>query len=422
MSRGLTWLGGPRVATVLVAVLVALGLVPTLSRGADWLGSWKMALGAGLFGLTLIGPAASGIACAVYARFAGSGAERLVAIGPRPWWPWLRPALATWSLAAAALLAITLATTTASWLAGSVAYPETAWVVVPALCVLAAQVAVGVLLGATGRRRWLAPVAAVATFGLGVLGAVGVIADIFRVGAITGSYAGETFDASTYALQAGAALGAAAGLLLLSNRTAVGGAPLPRAVVLACVLGGAGCYVAMGQGLHEFTRPVADPQLVCRGTTVRVCLARETTRPLDDLAARMERQAAALTDLGLDLPPRFVQPEAARDPDPAHGVLSLLDEELADTVSDESAARSLATPADCAAYSADIPPPEASFDARRLLARWLLMRAGLLEPDLDDVDGAWLGAGLDEQRSWVVSTYDRLRRCDLEALRLPAGV
>jgi hypothetical protein len=320
------------------------------------------------------------------------------------------------------MLAIVLATTTASGLAGSAAYPETTWVVVPALCVLAAQVAVGVLLGAVGRRRWLAPLAVAATFGLGVLGSVGVIPDIFRVGGITGSYAGETFDASTYAWQAGAALGVAAVLLLLSNRSVVGSSRVARVVLAVIVLCGAGCYVALGQGIHEFTRPLAHPDLVCRGDAVRVCLARETTRPLDDLVARMERQAVALTDLGLDLPRRFVQPEAARDADPRDGALSLLDEELDATVSDESAARSLATPAACAAYRADVPPPEASFDARRLLARWLLVRAGLLAPGADDVDAAWLTSGLDAQRGWVTATYDRLLRCDLEALRLPDGV
>ncbi|WP_134741117.1 hypothetical protein [Nocardioides sp. 503] len=423
MTRGLTWLGDRRTVVLTLLGLVAVGLVPVLSDGTDWLGSWKLALDRGTFSLTLIGPVAAGVACTAYVRLATSGVEPLVQTARRPWWPWLRPALATWGLGAAAMLTTTLGTTVAAQAAGSVPYPRTLWVLLPALCVLAAQVAVGALLGGAGRRRWLAPVAAAATFGLGVLGAVGVVPEVFRAGGLTGSYAGETFDVTTHALQAGAALGVAAALLTLSNRAAVWRSWTTRAVVLGLVLGGGACYVAFGHGTHESTRPLAEPALVCRGHAPRVCLARETTRPLDDLVRRMQRQAVALTDLDIALPVRFVQPRPGTDPAPGDGGLQLyVEEELAGEVSDETAARSLATPAECPAYRGDAPPPEASFDARRLLARWLLVRAGLLEPGADDQDRAWLASGTDEQRPWVVATYDRLRTCRLGELRLPAGV
>jgi hypothetical protein len=418
----LTWLGDRRTVMLELLALVAVGLVPVLSRGTDWLGSWKMALDAGTFSLTLIGPVAAGMACATYVRLVTSGVEPLVATGPRPWCPWLRPALSIWGLAALAMLAITLGVTTAARLAGAVPYYDTCWVVVPALCVLSAQVSVGVLLGAVGRRVWLAPVAAAATFSLGVLGAVGVMPEIFRTGGLGVSYAGETFDGATLGLQTGAALGIAAGLVLLSNRRVLARSATSRVVGALAVVLGAGCYVALGNGIHDRYRPLADPELVCRGDAVSVCMARETTRPLDDLVDRMERQAVALRELGLELPARYVQPQAVRDPAPTDGSLYLLDQELNATVSDDLVALSLATPAQCPAYSADTAPPEASFGARRLLARWLLVRAGLLEPEDDDADRAWLESGLDDQRPWVRATYEQLRSCDLDALRLPAGV
>lgn len=421
MTAHLTWLGGRGAVALEVLGLVAVGLVAVLSRGTPWLGSWKMALDAGAFSLTLVGPVAAGIACAVYVRLAGSGVEALVRTGPRPWWPWLRPALAIWTLAAGVMLAITLALTTAARVAGAAPFYGTLWVLLTALCVLAAQVAVGVLLGGAGRRTWLAPVAAAATFSLGVLGAVGVMPEVFRVGGLGVTYAGETFDPATLGLQAGAALGIAAGVLLASNRQVVGHSPTSRGVVALLLLVGAGCYVVLGNGTHDPYRAVADPELVCRGETPKVCMARETTRPLDDLAARMERQATALTDLGLDLPDRWVQPQPGQDRRETDGSL-YLDDELAASVSDTSVATSLATPADCAAYSADVAPPEASFDARHLLSRWLLVRAGLLEPRSDDADRAWLESGLETQRRWVTTTYEQLRSCDLGALRLPAGV
>ena len=403
--------------------LVLVGSVPTLSRGTDWLGSWKMALNAGLFSLTLVGPASAGIACAVYTRFATSGTEHLVLTGSRPWRAWLRPAAATWSLGAAAVLAITLATTSAAQAAGSANYPETFWVALPALCVLAAQVAVGVVIGAVGRRRWLAPLAATVTFGLGVLGAVGAIPDIFRAYVVTGTYAGESYVVSTHVLQAGAALGVVAALLALSHRAVLRDSSwVPRVLVGALVVAGGACYFTLGHGHHASTRLSADPPLVCHGAAVRVCLAEETTRPLDDLVRRMERQAVALHDLGLTLPARYVDDLAGTRDERDGGVPLLVDETLADTVSDETAARVLSTPARCAAYSADVPPPEASFAARRLLARWLLVRAGRWEPDPDDSDRAWLESDLDEQRQWVTTTYERLRACDLQSLRLPSGV
>jgi hypothetical protein len=423
VTRGLAWLGDRRTVALTLVGLVAVGLVPVLSHGTDWLGSWKLALDRGTFSLTLIGPVSAGVACTAYARLATSGVEPLVQTARHPWWPWLRPALATWCLGATAMLATTLGVTLAAQAAGSLPYPRTLWVLVPALCVLAAQVAVGALLGGLGRRGWLAPVAAAATFGLGVLGAVGVVPEIFRTGGLTGSYAGETFDVTTHVLQSGAALGITAALLTLSNRAAVWRSWATRAVIGVLVLGGGACYVALGQGTHETTRPLAEPELVCQGRAPRVCLSRETTRPLDDLVRRMERQAVALTDLGLELPPRFVQAQPGTDPGRGDGGLQLfVEDELAAEVSDETAARSLATPADCAAYRGDVPPPESSFDARRLLARWLLVRAGLLDPGADDQDRDWLASGTDEQRSWVVATYDRLRACRLGELRLPAGV
>lgn len=422
MTGHLTWLGSRRAVALQLVGLVAIGLVPLLSRGAPWLGSWKMALDAGLFSLTLIGPVSAGIACVTYARLATSGIEPLLRTAPRPWWPWLRPALATWSLGAVAMLALTAAATTGARLAGALPSYDTLWVVVPALAVLAAQVAVGVAVGGLGRRTWSAPIAAAATFALGVLGSTGVMPEIFRAGGLGVSYAGETFDASTLGLEATAALGAAAGLVLLSHPQLVAGSAVSRTLTSLLVLLGATCYVALGNGTHERYRAAPEQELVCRGATVRVCMARETTRPLDDLLARMERQAVALLDLGLELPRRYVQPLPATPPTEADGGLYLLDEELRATVSEEVAAVSLATPARCAAYSADTPPPEASFDARRLLARWLLVRAGLLEPGDDDRDRAWLQSGLEDQRSWVTTTYERLRTCDLDSLRLPDGV
>ena len=56
MGAGTEWLGAARVRFWLVCALVAAGLVPVLSRGAEWLGSWKMALDWGTSSVILLGP------------------------------------------------------------------------------------------------------------------------------------------------------------------------------------------------------------------------------------------------------------------------------------------------------------------------------------------------------------------------------
>lgn len=402
-----------------LVVLIAAGLVPVLSRGADWVGSWKMALDWGTFSLTLLGPAASGMACAAYVRLTTSGVDRIVLTGPRPSSTWLRPALAVWCLGAAATVLICLGVTAAATVAGARAYPMSYWVIAPTLCVLAAQVAVGVALGGIGRRRWLVPVAAATTFGLGILTAIGVISIVFRTGG-SGDMAGETFDRATLVLQGGAALGLAAALVAVSNTEVLLVSRLARWSLPALAAAGLVAYLSLGSDSDDRYVATSDVSYVCQGEGPEVCLAEETTRPLDDLAARVDRQAHVLRQVGVRLPLRFVQLTPAQDADASEGVVSLLGEEaLSASVTDETAARVLTTPRLCPQYIADVGPPPALFAARALLERWLLVRSHVEQLDDDVPPAAWLRLDLDQQAPWVRETYDQLRRCDINHVRLP---
>lgn len=416
------WLGPPRVRVAAVIALVAIGLVPALTRGDSLLGSWKVALDCGTFGITTLGPVAAGIACTVYVRIRRAGMPELLGQAARPWVGWCAPALGVWLLASLAVVLICLITTTAAWAAGANAFPELSWVILPALVVLGAEVAVGALIGSLAQRYWAAPWAAVAAFTLYILSSVGVIPAVFRTGGVTGSMAAETFRVQPLALQALAALGLAAAALALSQwdlfrASHLGNQVLTTATAIAAAV------ALLGLNGDDDERYVFVEEVVyeCREGTPTVCMTEETTRPLDDLAAKMRRLAEPLVAAGIELPDRFVQ-EAGPTSGGHDGSLRLLDEDLSDRVSSLSAARSLAQPADCSAYSSDDPRdlPETWFYVDDVLVRWLLVQDGQEAPPPGEHPlAAWWEAPRRVQLRWVRSTYDALRECRLFDLRLP---
>ncbi len=415
------WLGPARVRSALLAVLVAAGLVPVLSRQASWLGSWKMALDWGTFSITTLGPVAAGIACSVYVRIRRSQVSELLCQAARPWVGWLAPAVGVWASASAAVLVVCAFTTVAASSAGATAFPAVLWVVPPALAVLGAQVGVGALLGSLIGHYWAAPWAAVVTFTLFILTSVSVIPAVFRTGGVSGSLAGETFHPRTFVLQGVAALGFAAGAMALSSWDLFRMSSFAGRVVTLLAVGGAAVALHQLGGDHERYQLEADVDLECRGAHPAVCMAEETTRPLDDVAAKMQRLAQQLDAAGVRLPDRFVQ--RVGTPRPDDGALSLIgDEELAGAVSWSSAAASLAAPADCSAYYSDSPDafPERLFAIRDLLERWILVRDGQEPaPSGDHSPADWWSLPPEQQWPWVRATYDALRDCRLFDLRLP---
>ncbi|RHW25812.1 hypothetical protein D0Z08_17370 [Nocardioides immobilis] len=415
------WLGTARVRLLTAAALFTAGLPPVLDRDLSWLGSWKKALDQGTFSITTLGPVAAGIACVVYVRLRRSGVPDLLSQARRPWLGWLAPALGVWALASAAVLLICALTTTAAWAAGAHTYPELFWVVPPALAVLGAEVSIGAMMGSRIGHYWAAPWAAVSVFTLFILSSVGVVPGVFRTGGTSGSLSAETFAIHPIAAQAVAALGLGVAVMALSHwdlfRTS---STVHRGMCAVLVAAAIPALFRLHSDSDE--RYVSSSvEYECRDGQPTVCMLEETTRPLDDLAARMQRLAGPLVAAGVALPARFVQ-KLPGDSNLDEGSVRLFaDEELGATVTDETAARSLAQPADCPAYSSDSPEdlPEVVFTIDRVLTHWILVQDGQASAPTEGGLADWWALPAEDQHPWVRTTYDALSDCRLNALRLP---
>ncbi|SFM26807.1 hypothetical protein SAMN05421671_0732 [Pimelobacter simplex] len=383
-----------------------------------------MALDWGTFSVTLVGPIAAGMACAAYVRMANAGVASISLTSTRPLRAWLQPAFAVWAMASVAVVGTCLVTTTAASLAGSHAFPTTYWVVVPALCVLAANVGIGVLVASLGRRQWLVPVAATLAFAVGVLSATGAIPEVFRTGGVTGPLIGETFASSTLLLQSLAALGVAVLLCWGANL------PWTRSSAAAALLGGlvlvpgVAAAGALSVGEHERYRAV-DGGLGwdCAGQKPQVCMSLETSRNVRGLAKRIDRQASLLKDAGVQLPDRFVQLVPVRTAEllrSRDGVIDLSTEDLLrGRHEDETATDALTMPRLCPEFVSNSGPPEAWYDVRRQLGRWILFRDGALTLKGSESDAKWLELPVEQQSGWLTTTYAKLSQCDIDSVQLP---
>lgn len=412
-----TWLGGRRAVLLTFGLLVAAGALVASSRIGDWRGSWKMALATGAGATAFVGPVAAGVACLVYARLRSSAMSEVLRQSRRDWLRWLQPLLATWLLAFAALVVVTAATTTIAWRSGVPAYPEYLWIVLPAGGVLAAQTAIGAALGHASGRAWTAPLAVVLVFLLLLWTLTGPMPEFFDTGLVSSDLAGLRFVPEPWLAVGAAGLLLAVCVVGLAHRSLFLATAGRRVLVGLAALGWVATWWAVDSDAQfDF---LADPQWTCAGAHPEVCVHAETPRPLADLAARVDRQAAALRALDVALPARFVQ--TLGEQPTGTGPINLLESASRRTVPDEIATDALTRPTSCPADTG-AGPAHLSFEARHLLGRWLQVRAGLLEPRPDDADRAWLTGDPAVADAWVRTTYVQLTACAYDQLRMPDGL
>lgn len=422
MSVRLAWLGGRWAILLQFAALLAVGAISVAPRSTSWIGSWKQALDFGAGATSLMGPVAAGAACLAYARLRRSVMSEVMMQSRWDWWRWLQPALAVWVLASTALLAVTLGCTTIARVAGAPSYWGSAWIVLPALVVLAAQTMVGAAVGFASGRAWLAPIVVAGVFSVNLLASAQLIPQVFNTGGVTGTLAGQVFTVWPVLVPAVASAGITVLAVAAADRRLLW-ATWPRRCVVGLGLGAliVGWLSAPGSNDDRYAL-LAEPPQTCAGEQPQVCVFEETPRPLADLTARVEEQAVFLVRAGVQLPDRFVQSYAMPGRDPSEGVVTLIGhEESRSTVSDDSATNTLVTPASCGQdFGAE--PPYLAMDARHLLGRWLQVRAGIRQPAAGDSDRAWLLDDSDEQEAWVRETYRQLRTCAFEEIQMPDGL
>jgi len=400
-----------------LGVLIAAAATAMCVGGTPWTGSWKMALDWTSGSLVLVGPVAAGIAAWHYSRLQRSVLAiviRQAGRGPRPWF---RPAVGIAAAVVAVLVATGLLATTIADRNGSVPAPHQLAILLLAVPALVAQVMIGVWLGTRFPGPWAAPVAAVGVFGLGAMSSAGVIPETFRTGGVTGTLVGQEYDATTLLAQGTVALAVVAVAVVAvlrvvwptPPRVTSGVATVVVAAAAACVLSGASGeerYVSVPVGLR------------CAGDAPEVCMAVDATRPLRGLVPELAAYTAPLRELGAPVPRRWVQSIPGRGRNLDDGVLIFVNSDnAAATVDRRALAISVATPADCAAFHAPVPPVEA-LQAQGLLADWILTERGGPASGSDPGTVRWLGSAA--ARTWVLATYRSLAACDLERIRMPS--
>ncbi len=422
MSVRLAWLGGRWAILLQFGALLAVGVVSVAPRVSSWVGSWKQALDFGAGATSLMGPVAAGAACLAYARLRRSVMSEVMMQSRWDWWRWLQPAVAVWALASTALIAVVVGCTSIASAAGVPSYWGSAWIVLPALVLLAAQASVGAAVGFASGRAWLAPIVVAGVFSVNLLASAQLIPQVFNTGGVTGTLAGQVFTVWPVLMPAVAAAGIVVLAVAAADRRLLW-ATWSRRCVVGLGLGAlvVGWLSAPGSNDERYEL-LADPPQTCAGTQPQVCVFEETPRPLADLTAKVEEQAVFLVRAGVQLPDRFVQSYAVAGRDPSEGVVRLIGhEESRASVSEDSATNTLVTPAPCEQdFGAE--PPYLAMDARHLLGRWLQVRAGIRKPAGGDSDRAWLLGEQDRQEAWVREVYRQLQTCAFEEIQMPDGV
>jgi hypothetical protein len=420
MSRT-AFLLGRRITIAALAALVGAGMVTLLAHGTDWLGSWRMALDQGTGSLALIGPVAAGWAALTYAGLAQQEWPAFAAGMSRLHRAWLDPLLVVWLAGLAALVVTTALALVLASLAGSRSDLPSLWILGEAAAVLAAQVGIGAVIGLLLRGLWAAPAAAVAVFALGPMSALGYLPGMFDTGSVSGSLVGQTWSAAVLGWQAVMTIGVA-GLAcsLLWWRVAPTRHWVWSAVTLVVGASAIGAWTALEAVGHErYAYDDKPTQWVCRGDAPQVCMDSYTVRPLDALAEEMSRHAAALIGVGATVPDTFDQAVPGKSPDPDHGVILFVSSgETNTSANNRSVSFSLAKPRGCEEFSSSSMPMKA-LRAQVFMADWIGTQAGDTVAAWNRAERNWLDLPVAEQADWVVTTYEQLADCDLDAITLP---
>ena len=386
----------PRSVAGRFALLLGAGVVALVLGGVPWVGVWKMAIDWVAGAYVLIGPLSAGLVAWDMSRMRASRWDRVVCSTPRGLRGWLEPALTVWLTGVLADLVLAAAVTVVTLSHGSAFAPRQLAILATGASVYLLHVALGALIGTRLPGPWAPPLAALLVLGLFVLGASSVLPELFRTGGVTGSLVGQAYDLGTLALYCVFAI--------------------PAAVLVAT-------GALIGSGIVVWGNPDryvhVSTAVTCVGAEPAVCMATETRRPLDAVAAELHRLAEPLVRAGATLPARWIQGIPGQVPPADSGVLVFVDAgEGASKADPRAVLVSLVNPGGCPELSTQVPPRDA-LAAQRVLATWIEVRVGDRQPGSTSELARWITTPAAE--AWAVDSFEKLRTCRLKGLSAPPG-
>ena len=134
----------------------------------------------------------------------------------------------------------------------------------------------------------------------------------------------------------------------------------------------------------------------------------------------MTRAAIPLIEAGVQVPSTYVADGPGDHGKRGSGRLLLPAEANLVSYSLLDASEQIVVPEPCPAWSAEVPPEEAAWDARDLISAWIMRYFGVPDMAWSDQANLWLRTASEaEQTRQIVSLFDQLRRCALDDITLP---
>jgi hypothetical protein len=389
-----------------------------VARGAPWKGEWAWTFDWSAGTAILLGPLLAGMAAFEAADSKAfdrhialpTARRRIVAVVA----PLIGPALVVFGAYGLGAVAAVLL---------SVAHHPTdrpnPTVLILGLLLLLVWGLVGLGLGQVANRSIAGPVAWLGGLAVTVGSTSLPFAHVVRLGASSGSLAGLELRAPivvAFALSYSA-------LALLAFRLAKGGRghglgrlTIPVLSVAVLVSGG---WVVRDDQLYG---PATVPRWRCSsgGAIPRVCLLVGNTAQLDAWHRGLGELAHVMTAHGLKPMQTYRQRAPGRSVESGEGVVSASARMNQRPPTLTQLADTLATPADCPAFAARLPPTKA-LDAQHWLAGYV---AQLTRPaegnERDPRVLSWMrSTPFTEQAAWARAAYAKLAACDLTALDSP---
>lgn len=384
-----------------------------LAHGNHWTGGWRNAVDTLAGTVVITGPLLAALVAHAYARRTETSLPVLTVTAVHPARAWYRPFLGLTALAVVNLGAVLLEVAFLVAAAGTPLLAEPLVVLPVCALVLSAHALAGMVVGLRVRPQLAGALAGAASFGLFLLAVAHLAPAAFVLGGASGDLVGTAYRPEVVVALGATAVASAAALATGTawryRRPGAWVAVAVGATALAMVLGSGGVV-----DLDRRFEPV-DVALRCRGDAPQVCLPAEAPRALPAVSRRMRQLADPLRSAGAELPRRWVYSWGQR-PEPGDGVLTLWSGDvLGRRPAGDALVHSLATPAACPAFSADM-VDERALAVRSLLESWLRVRNGLRSGGTR-TPHTWFAGPRSE--AWVRTTYAQLRRCDLASLRYP---